>query len=122
MDELAIPILRVADAERAVAWYARLGFHKRWAHQVEPGFPWFVAVARGSMLLYLSEHQGDAPPASSVHLYVVDVDAAALEFGVTVDEQGLAGRQIELEDPDGNRLSIATPRPDRTAREDGELP
>jgi hypothetical protein len=32
---------------RAVAWYGRLGFHKEWEHQFEPGFPWFVSVMRG---------------------------------------------------------------------------
>jgi len=34
----------------------------------------------------------------------------ATEFAITVDEQGLAGRQVNLEDLDGNRLRIATPR------------
>ena len=39
-----------------------------------------------------------------------NVDDIAAEFGVTVDEEGLAGRECELDDPDGNRLRIATPR------------
>ena len=34
----------------------------------------------------------------------------AEEFGTTVDEEGLAGRECDLEDPDGNRLRVATPR------------
>jgi hypothetical protein len=36
MDEEVIPVLRVADAARAVAWYERLQFHKEWEHRFEP--------------------------------------------------------------------------------------
>ena len=103
-------MLRVADAARAVAWYERLGFAKEWEHQFEPGLPWFVSVARGHVRLYLSEHTGDARPDTLIHLYVTDVDIVAAEFGVTVDEEGLAGRECALTDPDGNRLRVATRR------------
>ena len=105
-----MPVLYVEDADRAVAWYGRLGFAKEWGHQFEPGFPWFVSVARGDVRLYLSEHKGDARPDTLIHLYVKDVDRVAEEFGVSVDEEGLAGREIALLDPDGNRLRIATRR------------
>ena len=103
-------MLRVGDAARAVGWSARLGFEKQWEHQFEPGFPWFVSIARGRLRLYLSEHLGDAPPSTLIHLNVRDVDVVAAELGVPVDETGLAGREIDIEDPDGNRLRIATPR------------
>jgi ribosomal protein S18 acetylase RimI-like enzyme len=108
--EEVIPVLRVADAARAVAWYQRLGFRKEWEHQFEAGFPWFVSIARGTVRMYLSEHEGDARPNTLVHLNVRDVDAVAAEFGEVVDEHGLAGREVDLVDPDGNRLRIATPR------------
>ena len=108
--EAVIPVLRVAQAARSVEWYARLGFEKQWEHQFEPGFPWFVSVARGNVRLYLSEHKGDARPDTLLHLNVSDIDAVASEFGETVDEAGLAGRQVNLVDPDGNRLRVATPR------------
>jgi catechol 2,3-dioxygenase-like lactoylglutathione lyase family enzyme len=110
MVEAVVPVLRVTDAALAVGWYGRLGFEKEWEHQFEAGLPWFVSVARGDVRLYLSEHTGDAPPSSLIHLYVANVDEVAKEFGVPVDEEGLAGRECELEDPDGNRLRIATPR------------
>jgi glyoxalase superfamily protein len=110
VDEAVVPVLYVEDAGRAVAWYERLGFQKEWEHQFEPGFPWFVSVARGRVRLYLSEHTGDARPNTLIHLYVADVDRVAAEFDVTVDEEGLAGRECALEDPDGNRLRVATPR------------
>ena len=105
-----MPVLYVEDAPRAVAWYGRLGFLKEWEHQFEPGLPRFVSVTRGQVRLYLSEHKGDARPNTLIHLYVTDVDAVSREFGTPVDEEGLAGRELELEDPDGNRLRIATRR------------
>ncbi len=110
MDEEVVPVLRVDDAARAVDWYARLGFVKEWEHQFEPGFPYFVSVARGEVRVYLSEHKGDARPDTLVHLYVRDIDDVAAEFGIPVDEEGLAGRQCDLVDPDGNRLRVATRR------------
>jgi Glyoxalase superfamily protein len=82
----------------------------QWEHQFEPGFPWFVSAARGSIRLYLSEHKGDALPNTLIHPYVNDIDAASKEFGIPVDGEGLAGRECHLEDPDGNRLRVATPR------------
>jgi catechol 2,3-dioxygenase-like lactoylglutathione lyase family enzyme len=110
MREEVVPVLYVDDAARAIAWYARLGFAKEWEHQFEPGFPGFVSVARGDVRLYLSEHTGDARPDTLIHLYVEDVDVVAAEFGVIVDDEGLAGRECALIDPDGNRLRVATRR------------
>lgn len=110
MAEEVVPVLHVEDAARAVEWYERLGFLKEWQHQFEPGFPRFVSVARGRARLYLSEHEGDARPVTLIHLYVDDVDRVAEEFGVIVDEEGLAGRETALVDPDGNRLRVATRR------------
>lgn len=100
--------MRVDDARRAVAWYGRIGFTKEWEHQFEPGLPCFVSVARGDVRLYLSEHQGDARPDTLIHLYVSDIDAVSEEFGIAVDEDGLAGRECDLVDPDGNRLRVVT--------------
>jgi catechol 2,3-dioxygenase-like lactoylglutathione lyase family enzyme len=110
MEEEVVPVLYVEAAARAVAWYERLAFRKEWEHQFEPGFPLFVSVARGNVRLYLSEHKGDARPDTLIHLYVNDIDAVSEEFGIPVDEDGLAGRECDLVDPDGNRLRIATRR------------
>ena len=107
MTEQVIPILRVADAERAAAWYERLRFTKQWEHRFEPDLPAFVAVARGELRLFLSEHEGDARPDTLLYLFVDDVDAIAREFGVTPEDAPWA-REIELRDPDGNRLRIGT--------------
>jgi len=110
VDEEVVPVLYVEEAARAVAWYERLGFRQEWEHQFEPGFPWFVSVARGRVRLYLSEHKGDARPNTLIHLYVTDIDRVSEEFAVPVDGERLAGRECHLEDPDGNRLRFATRR------------
>ena len=109
MDEEVIPILHVADAAAAVAWYGRLGFTQQWEHRFEPGLPAFVEVARGPVKLFLSEHKGDARPDTLVYLRIRDVDAVADEFGVQPEDAPWA-REIELRDPDGNRLRVATPK------------
>lgn len=114
MNEEVIPVLHVSDAARSVAWYERLRFRKEWEHRFYPGWPAFVAIARGRMRLYLSEHTGDAHPDTLIHLNVADIDVIAAEFDQRVDEEGLAGRQVHLVDPDGNRLRIATPRAPET--------
>lgn len=108
--EEIVPVLRVQDASLATAWYRRLGFVKEWEHQFEPGFPWFVALTRGDVRLYLSEHEGDAQPGACVHLFIADIETIAEEFAVAIDEQGLAGRECGLLDPDGNQIRVATPR------------
>ncbi|MGV9415670.1 glyoxalase superfamily protein [Nocardia sp. NPDC003693] len=108
MHEEVIPVLRVADAAAAVRWYERLNFTEQWVHRFEPGFPAFVEIARGPVKLFLSEHEGDARPDTLVHLRVRDIDAVAAEFGVPVETMPWA-REVELTDPDGNRLRIGTP-------------
>jgi catechol 2,3-dioxygenase-like lactoylglutathione lyase family enzyme len=107
VSEQVIPVLRVDDAERAVAWYERLAFVKTDEHRFEPGFPAFVTVDRGPVRIFLSEHQGDARPDTLVYMFVDNVDEIAGEFGVTPEDAPWA-REIELRDPDGNRLRIGT--------------
>jgi len=106
MEAEVIPVLRVADAAAAVSWYERLGFIKEWEHRFEPGHPAFVSIACDRARLYLSEHRGDAQPDALVHLYVSDVDAVVAEFGQPAGEPPY-GCELELRDPDGNRLRIA---------------
>lgn len=107
----AIPILHVSDADRAAAWYARLGFAKSFEHRFEPGFPLYMGLRREGAQLHLSEHAGDAPPAGVVYVWVDDVDSIAAEFGVAVHVQPWA-REVELVDPDRNRLRIGQPTRD----------
>ena len=109
MTETLAPILRVADAYAAIAWYQQLGFVMQWEHRFGPGLPLYVGIARGQMLLHLSEHTGDAPVGTLVYLSVDDVDEAAAALGVTEIDDMPWGRDFEITDPDGNRLRIGTP-------------
>lgn len=108
MGEELVPILRVADAETAVAWYARLGFVKEWEHRFEQGLPLYVGIARGSLRMHLSEHTGDARPGTLLYLTVDDLDAVAASLGVTAIDAMPWGRDFEVADPDGNRLRIGS--------------
>ena len=43
-----------------------------------------------------------------LYIYVDDVDAVAADFGATAELAYYGMREIELTDPDGNRLRIGT--------------
>jgi catechol 2,3-dioxygenase-like lactoylglutathione lyase family enzyme len=103
-----VPFLRVADAEASAAWYTRLGFSIDWRTQAEPHLPLFVAISNGEGQIFLSEHTGDAHPDGLLYLYVDDVEAVARDFGVVAELAYYGMREIELTDPDGNRLRIGT--------------
>ena len=103
-----VPVLRVSDAEASADWYRRLGFDVEWRHRFEPGLPLFVAIRREGSRLFLSEHEGDAPPGSLVYLFVDDADAIAASLGVRAHDTPWGTRELELADPDGNRLRIGT--------------
>jgi hypothetical protein len=108
MSEYLAPIMRVADANAAAAWYQQLGFAKEWEHRFEDGLPLYIGIARGKIRMHLSEHTGDARPGTLVYIYVDDVDAIAATLGVTEIDQMPWGRDFEVADPDGNRLRIGT--------------
>jgi catechol 2,3-dioxygenase-like lactoylglutathione lyase family enzyme len=113
MADAAIPILRVKDAEATLRWYLRLGFEREFDHRFAPGLPLYMGIRRGDARMHLSEHEGDARPGTLVYLWVSDIDAIAAAFGTPIDTQPWA-REMELTDPDGNRLRIGqahTPDP-----------
>ncbi len=103
-----IPVLHVADADVAAAWYRRLGFELDFEHRFEAGFPLYVGLRRDGAQLHLSEHAGDARPDTLVYIWVDDIDPMAAEFGAAIEGLPWA-RQIELTDPDGNRLRVGQP-------------
>lgn len=106
--EEVIPILRVADALAAAEWYGRLGFTLEDVHRFAPHLPVFATIARGAVTLFLSEHTGDACPDTLVYLRVRDVHALGAALGIAPHENPW-GWELELADPDGNRLRIGTP-------------
>jgi catechol 2,3-dioxygenase-like lactoylglutathione lyase family enzyme len=104
--EETIPVLRIADAAQAVAWYRRLGYDQESEHRFEPGFPAFVSISRkGEARIFLSEHTGDAVPDGLIYLRVGEIEPIAVEFDVEIVEQPW-GREVHLVDPDGNRLRV----------------
>jgi len=103
-----VPFLRAADARASAAWWARLGFEVEWEHRFAPGLPLFLALRRGDAQLFLSEHTGDARPDALVYLYVEHVDAVAAEFGAAAADTEYGMREIELRDPDGNRVRVGS--------------
>jgi hypothetical protein len=108
VEEQVIPILRTADAAVAVEWYARLGFLKESEHRFAPELPAFVSVVRGRAKLFLSEHTGDARPDTLLQVWVDDLDRIAAELGVEPAPAAWnpTAREVEVHDPDGNRLRI----------------
>ncbi len=108
MREDVAPVMRITDVDRAVEWYARLGFRQVGEHRLDLHEPAYVFVARGDVWLHLSQHEGDARPDTLVYLSVEDVDAVASEFGMEVEDNPW-GRDLELQDPDGNRLRVGSP-------------
>ena len=106
-----IPVLRVSDAEQATAWWARLGFAHEWTHRFFEGAPAFVSVI-ADQRVFLSEHTGDARPDTLLYLWVDELDRIAAEFDVTPApaEWNDSVDEIEVVDPDGNRLRIGQRR------------
>ena len=73
----------------------------------EPGFPAFVTIKRGPVRIFLSEHKGDARPDTLIYLSLRNLDEVAAEFRVPVEEAPW-GPEIELRDPDSNRIRIGS--------------
>ena len=104
---LAVPILRVADAEASAKWYARLGFDEQFRHRFEPGMPLYVGIVRDGAVLHLSEHLGDANPGGLVYLWVPDAVRLAAACGVNQSDDETPW-VFETTDPDGNRIRVGT--------------
>ena len=104
-NEELVPIFYVSNGREAAEWYARLGFAVEGEHRFEPKLPLYLFLRRGANALHLSEHKGDARPNSLVYFYVNSVDEIAAEFDVKIKNQPWA-REVQLTDPDGNRLRI----------------
>ena len=119
MEEHAVPVLRITSESGSLDFYRRLGFSVEWEHRFAADMPLFVSIRRDGWHLFLSEHRGDAVPHGLVYLYAEDVDAlheAWRSAGVECDapqDQPWGTRELQLIDPDHNRLRVGTqaPRP-----------
>jgi catechol 2,3-dioxygenase-like lactoylglutathione lyase family enzyme len=122
----AIPILRMFDVERTLAFYVGfLGFRQTFEHRFADHAPLYTEVVRDGVRLHLSEHHGDATPGSAVIIEVADAEAMQRELiahdypyarpGVEPQDWGLT---VTVGDPAGNRLVFlqrAAPEVGRTA-------
>ncbi|MFV0523670.1 MAG: glyoxalase superfamily protein [Acidimicrobiales bacterium] len=107
--EQLVPIIKVAKAAVTADWYQRLGFEVTFIQQYSDEFPAYIGLQRGAIQLHLSEHAGDATPDTLLYLMVDDVGSVATEFGVGPSD-GIFGSNVELTDPDGNRVRVGSTR------------
>ena len=118
---------QVKDVDRAVAFYTQhLGFKL----EQRPG-PAFASVSNGNLTLWLSgpESSGSRPmpdgrrqepggwnrivlQVDDLRSRVAEMKKAGLRFRNEI-ETGPGGKQIQLEDPDGNPVELFEPAPDR---------
>lgn len=119
----AIPILRIFEESKAKEHYIDfLNFKLDWEHRFGPNFPLYMQVSRGSCILHLSEHHGDASPGSALRIETADLDdfCAGLQAkdykyskpGLPEDKPW-GSRELDIRDPFGNRLVFyeATKKP-----------
>ena len=109
MSTQVVPILRVADAAASVEWYRQIGFEQVFEHRFADGMPAYVGIQRDDALIHLSEHTGDSAGPSLIYVWVDSIDPLAELFAMTPDEMPWA-RDIEVTDPDGNRIRLAEAR------------
>jgi hypothetical protein len=65
----AIPVLRIVDVGKAREFYLDLlGFRIDWEHRFADDAPVYMQIARGDLVLDLSEHHGDGSPGATVHV------------------------------------------------------
>lgn len=114
--ELAIPHLRILDYEKAVSFYVdALGFEIAFEWRLEPGFPVYMGIRRGTLCAHLSEHAGSGPPGQGrgMTLSVIDVDAwyeRLKQKGVVFDRelqpQPWGSRDFVIHDPFDNTIVV----------------
>jgi uncharacterized glyoxalase superfamily protein PhnB len=108
-----VPILRSFDEAKAREFYLGfLGFTVDWEHRFDSGRPLCMQVSRGTCVLHLSEHHGDACPGAGLRIEVADIEALHAELlahhyrharpGIEAKPWGT--REVTVGDPFGNRL------------------
>lgn len=107
-----IPVIRIFAIDMALEFYRDfLGFRLDWEYRHGPGFPVYMQVSRGALILHLSEHAGDASPGAKVYVPVSGVDAFHREltekgcrFTRPSLEQMQWGLDMMVTDPFSNRI------------------
>lgn len=109
-----IPVIRIFDVDKAKAFYCDyLGCAIDWEYRFEANLPLYCQVSRGPIVLHLSEHHGDSTPGARLFIPMHGIEALHAELsekpyrflrpGIDTQEWG---REIQLTDPFGNRLTF----------------
>jgi len=115
-----VPILRIFDEAKAREFYVDyLGFTVNWEHRFDEKMPLYMEVARGDLVLHLSEHHGDACPGSTVFVRMQGIEElhrelTAKDYDYLHPGLGMApwnAKCMELADPFGNRLRLSEDLP-----------
>lgn len=107
------PVLRILSVEKAKEFYVDwLGFKIEGEHRFGENFPLYMIVSRGSLILHLSEHYGDALPGAAVRILTQGLDEFHRELKAKdyryykpgINETDWGTREMNLLDPFGNHL------------------
>lgn len=114
-----IPIFRIFNYDKMIEFYIDwLGFKIDWVHEFEPDItPKFVQVSMRDIILYLSEHHGDASPGSHIHInnfkdlaiYHKELNDKKYKYnrpGLEVPAWNEKGITMTVHDPFGNRITF----------------
>jgi catechol 2,3-dioxygenase-like lactoylglutathione lyase family enzyme len=108
----AVPIMRIFEADKAKEFYVEyLGMTVDWEHRFEPGFPLYLQVSRGDLVLHLSEHHGDGTPGTTVYVQTEAIATLHAELDAKHDlrqrpglETSEIGTRLTVVDPFGNTI------------------
>jgi hypothetical protein len=71
-----VPVLRIFDIGKSDEFYQGfLGFSVDWDHRFDPNAPLCRQISRGSLILHLSEHNGDGNPGARIRVMMQGIEA-----------------------------------------------
>ena len=109
--ERVIPVLQIDEYDLAIDFYiTRLGFNILFEHRHEPGFPVYMVIQQGSLVIALSEH-GRGHQGSEIYLIVDDIDSwhkrcieGEIETEHPPEKKSWGNTEMHLTDPFRNTL------------------
>jgi uncharacterized glyoxalase superfamily protein PhnB len=112
--EPPIPIFRIFDVDKAMEFYRDfLGFSVDFEHRFGENFPLYCQVSRGTCVLHLSEHAGDASPGAKAFTWMRGIKAFHAELTAKdyrYLKPGLEnapwGLEMTVTDPFSNRIAF----------------
>ena len=104
----SIPTLRIFDIAKAREFYVGfLGFKVDFEHRFEPDLPLFMQISLGDVILYLSEHHGDASPGAKI---VIETSGLAdFHAGLLAKKYGYARPGLIKQPWGATSMTIADP-------------